>query len=340
MESGGRFVPGLLDSYRTWFTEVFLDCRDGRPGSLVYQEDTGQIVGFLGVTPQRLSFNRQPVQAAVVSNFIVDPKFRGLAGLKLFTAFLAGPQDLAIADEASEGARRLWEGLGGTTALPYSMHWFYPLRPCRFGLLVLNKTRIIPSVLERVMAPVASALDAVATRILKFPFRSIAPRFVAEELNCETLSACLSSVVRQKTLRPDYDEKSLRWLLQRAGQMQRNGRLRKILLKTEKQSIAGWYLYYVNPTAISQVIQLHAERNYASDVLDHLMNHAWREGATVLSGRLEPALTQAFSARRCIFQCGPQWMLLHSRRPELLNAFHSGDVYFSRLEGEWCTHFR
>jgi hypothetical protein len=55
---------------------------------------------------------------------------------------------------------------------------------------------------------------------------------------------------------------------------------------------------------------------------------------------MEPGMMQAFSDRNCIFHCGPQWVLVHSRRLELLDAFNTGNAGFTRLDGEWCLHFR
>jgi hypothetical protein len=150
----------------------------------------------------------------------------------------------------------------------------------------------------------------------------------------------LSEAGKKQSIRPDYDHRSLGWILERAGQMQRHGRLEKVLLKTEKQQIVGWYLYYANPGGVSEVVHLHAQPNFPHDVLDHLFRHAWGQGATALCGRMEPRMMQALADKHCVFHCGPQWVLLHSRRPELLHAFNGGNAGFSRIDGEWCLHFR
>jgi hypothetical protein len=338
----GHTSPELLDSYRAWFTQVFLNnpWRNEAVGSLVYQDEAGRITGFLGVMPQRMAWNGHPVQVAIMSNFVVDTDARGMAGMKLLGAFLAGPQDLAIADEANPDVRRIWEGLGGATSLPYSMHWYYPLRPFQFAAFIAREKKLIPGFLYRACSPAGRILDTITARVLKFPFRRSESRLSGQDLDTETLAACLSEATRKQTLRPDYDLRSLTWILQRAQQMRTNGRLQKVVLRTDKQDVAGWYLYYANPSGVSQVVQLHAKPPHTNDVLDHLFNHAWRQGATVLSGRPEPGVMQALAERNCIFRCGPEWALIHSRKPDLVNAFHRNDVYFSRLEGEWCTHFR
>jgi hypothetical protein len=334
--------PELLDAYRTYLTQVYLNnpWRDDAVSPLVYREDGGKISGFLGVVPRRMSMNGHSLQAAITTNFAVDARSRGFVGVALLTAVLAGPQDLTIADESNATSRAIWEALGGTTSLLYSMRWFYPLRPCRFALFVVRKKKLVPSFIPAVAAPVARALDALAARILIRPLRSPEDRFFSEDMDYETLSSCLSEEKEKQSLRADYDDHSLSWVLQRADQMPRNGCLQKVLVKTERQEIAGWCLYYLNPGGVSEVVQFHAKTRFAHDVLNHLFYRAWRQGATLLSGRMEPHLMQEFSDKHCLFHCGPQWLLVHSRRPELLRAFDRDDVCFSRLDGEWCFHFQ
>jgi hypothetical protein len=334
--------PELLAAYRAYFTQVFLSnpWRSNSADSLVYEEKSGRITGFLAVMPRRMLFDGQVLQARITSQFVVDPAFRGCVGLKLLNAVLDGPQDITIADESNADSRKLWEGLGGATSHLYSMRWFYPLRPCRFALAVSRKKQLLPRFASALAEPAARTLDFVAARVLSLPSLPNSPKVFGQDLDCETLSACLSGAGGDKSIRTDYDHRSLNWLLERACQMSQCGDLHKVLVKTEKQGIAGWYLYYASPKGVSEVIQLHARPNFSHDVLDHLFHHAWGQGAIALSGRMEPGMMQAFSDRHCLFHCGPQWVLVHSRRPELLHAFNGGTAGFSRLDGEWCLHFQ
>jgi len=294
----------------------------------------------LAVAPRRLTINGKAVHARITSQFVVDPEFRGFAGVKLLSAVLAGPQDICIADESNADSRILWRRLGGVTSPLYSMRWIYPLRPCQFALFVTRKKTLLPGIVSAASTPLARTLDALAGRILKFPACPSEPRLYGEDLTCETLVTCLSEAGRKQSIRPDYDYRSLSWVLQRAEQMHAKGRLQKVLLKTAKRETAGWYLNYLNPAGLSEVLQVHANTPFAHDVLDHLFHHAWRRGATALSGRMEPGLIQAFSDKHCLFHCGPEWLLVHSRRPELVQALDRGNAGFSRLDGEWCLHFR
>src|SRR3989475_11574528 len=128
----GRTDAAGLDSYPAYFTRVFLDnpSRDVRLSSLVCEEGGGRIVGFLGVVPRGMSMNGQRLLAAISSQFVVDPAGRaGVVAVRLAKAFLDGPQDLSISDEATDVSRRIWEGLGGTTSLLHRIHLTPPPRP-------------------------------------------------------------------------------------------------------------------------------------------------------------------------------------------------------------------
>jgi hypothetical protein len=332
--------PELLQSYQRYFSEVFFNnpCPERTNQCLVYQERSGRITGFLAVMPFRMRFCGEALQAVITSQFVVDEDSRGCAGLKLLGSVLAGPQDITLADESNANSRKVWHGLGGTTSHLYSLQWIYPLRLCQSAFWLARKERFLSRILF-VLRPVSQIVDGVARQLGKFP-RVRASRLIAEQLDCESLAICLSEAGCRQTLRPEHSIRSLRWLLQRAGQLHRNGRLQKVLLKTSKKEIVGWYIYYANREGLSDVIQLHAKSNYSHDVLDHLIFHAREQGAMALTGRMEPSMMQAFSDRHCVFHCGPQWVLVHSRRPELVNAFNSGNAGFSRLDGEWCLHLQ
>src|SRR5579862_6063959 len=76
--TGDSSSSHLQESYRSYFEQIFLHnpwCDSTMP-SLVYEETNGDIVGFLGVQPRRMSMNGRPVRAAVSSQFIVDPACR------------------------------------------------------------------------------------------------------------------------------------------------------------------------------------------------------------------------------------------------------------------------
>jgi hypothetical protein len=330
----------LARSYRAYFEQIFLrhPSRSEDLSSLVYEESDGTICGFLGVLPRPMSMNGRPIRAAVSSQFIVDPARRStLAGVQLLKTFLSGPQELSIADEANDVSRRLWESCGGSTALLYSLYWLHLLRPTKFVLSRLSK---LPARGRQVLTPLCLLIDAVTARMPQSPFRQSVPSVFGEDLSRDTLLACLAQFPQAYSLRPEYDERLLQWLFDALARDRGSGSLRKVAVRDAAGKILGWYLYHVARGGMGEVLQIGADDNSIRTVLDHLFHDAWRQGATALSGRLEPRFMQQFREKTSQFHHRDYWVLAHSNRPEVLQAIHRGDAFLTRMEGEWGMRFR
>src|SRR5262249_52941386 len=88
-----RDAPPLLERY---LRELFLDhpWRDPETTSRVFVGADGQVHGFIGVLPVRMSFHGQPVRAALASSLVVDnPAQNPMVGARLLRSYLTGPQE-------------------------------------------------------------------------------------------------------------------------------------------------------------------------------------------------------------------------------------------------------
>jgi hypothetical protein len=334
-----RMSASMLDRYRVYFDEVFLKPVAGREdlGSLVYEEE-GRITGFIGSAPRHMIMNGRPAIARVSTQFVVHPRSRGVAGVKLLKAFFAGPQDFAIADESNSTARILWMGLGGATCGIPSILWNYPLRPWSFGLYALGQYRRTTRRLGRVAMPVAQTLDAITARVRLNPFAVSPPASTGATMDADALGACLSGMA-DKSLRPCYDSRSLSWVLARAAGARTNSGIEAVAVRSDKGQIIGWYVCSISTEGICEVLQFHAAKGSTERVFGHLLHHAAQSGATAVAGRLDYGLMEAVSGCRCLMHSGP-WVLVQSPNPEIVRAFERGDAFFSRLEGEWCLRFQ
>ncbi len=330
----GSRLAGSAGTVESYLAEIFClnPWRDEALPSLVYEEPDGGIIGCLGVVPRPMSMNGRSLRLAISHTFMVDPDRRATpAGIQLLQAFLSGPQDLSLA-EGNDTSRKIWEGFGGATSLLYSLRWARPLRPARYILAVMRR-RGWSALWESALRPLLSVTDAVATRAA---FRPSAPRLWAAELTEETFLAGLALVSGDRSLRPEYDARSLKWLLELLARKTGRGEFRKVVVRDGRGDTAGWYLYYLNPGGLSEVVQVAARPDSMREVLEHLFHDAWRGGAVAVSGPLDPGALRTAPDRYCFFHHdGGVWMLVHSRRPGVLEAIHRGDAFLSRLEGEW-----
>jgi hypothetical protein len=323
--------------YAAYFTDVFLEnpAGTGRLGSLVYENDEGQIEGFLGVVPRTVVLGCCRYEAAVSSQFMVDASPRlAVIAVTLVKAYLEGPQDLSIADEATAAARNVWERLGGSTALLNSLYWTRALRPARLALSFARQ-RPSPNPLAMAAVPLGSAVDAFAAHLPGSRFRQRDAALQAEELTPRTALTYAPELFRG-SLWIEYDERTFQWLLNRAAT--RSGRLITAAFR-DGLDIVGWYICHLDNRGQGQVVHLAATAASIERVLDHLFHQAWQHGAISLTGRLDPRFMQALSDRHCLFHRRGPWVLIKSTNPELLSSLHMGSAAISPLDGEWSLRF-
>lgn len=304
-------------------------------------EEEGRICGLYAVLPRRMLLHGRPIRVAVGCQFMVDPaKRHSLTALQLLQACISGPQDLTLADGANDQARRMWIGLGGTTPLLYGLHWIRPLRPARHLLSVLKSRGVLSPALTLAARPLGAVADALAARLRPNRFLEEAHGVAEEALDPVTMLAHMPDVMHGCALRPAYDERSLAWLLQQAAADTRHGELRARAVRDTRQRLLGWYVYYVQPGGLSEVLQLAAREGAFDCVLQRLLADAWRHGAAAVRGRLEPRFARQLSDRHCWLRMEGPWTLVHSRRAEVIDAIQQGDAFLSRLEGEWWMRFQ
>jgi hypothetical protein len=315
---------------------------DSAPSSLVYEGKSGRIVGFLGVIRRKMSVCGQPIRVAFGGNFVVHPEVRSsLAGLRLLGTYMAGDQDLSQTDSANDVSRNLLDRLGFRSIVPFSIHWARPLRPAHYAVYAMSRLTgpVLSASLTFAAKPFCSVLDSIAARLAFSPSRQTKPPLHAAELDVETLLHCLAEFRGGYSLWPEYDVHSLKWLLTFMERMHACGELRKVVLRDDSQKILGWYLYYLKPGAVGEVVQIGGERQFIKDILDHLFYDAWNHRVIGLHGVVQSHLMADFSEKNCFFTCRGGWMVAHSRKPELLELLNRGDAFLSRLDGEWCLGF-
>jgi hypothetical protein len=331
--SGSWRAPAGLAGY---FEDTFLDYpwADPEIPSLVYAED-GRITGFLGSNVRRFTYDGDPVRLAISGQLVTDPEVRSrAAGAFLLKRYLDGPQDLTITDTASDTARRIWEGLGGETLHLGSIGWarlFSPLRSVWDFRSRSHRGRLTP-----VVRPGLPAVDAVGSLVARRALKVDASESVTEPLTPEAMGDNLEAITRPYRLRPAYDDRAgTAWLLEQIARVRERGELIARLVRTSDGRAQGWFVYYHRPGGIAQALGVAGAGDDVGDVLDALLADARARGAVAVQGRVEPHLLERLPARRALFHKSGYLPLIHSRRPELLHAIHSGRALLTRVAGEW-----
>ncbi len=333
-------APKALADY---FEDIFFRSpwRDDKLPSLVYDDDAYGPLAFLGVMPRTMSFRGHPITVAVATQLAEDERARpAYAAVKLVKQFFAGPQDLSYSDGANESSERLWRASGGHVALLYSLDWTRVLRPAQFARVLLEPRPPFRR-LAKLLPPLCSGFDALVLRSRLGSYwqpEPVSENHGDDEPADEILYSCVRQFSADRQLRPEYDLPSFRWLLSRAAEKKMYGKLRKRVVFGPAGAIEGWYLYYLKPGRVGEVLQFGGRPRSIPKVLDHLMSDAWRHGAVAVSGEMEPSFAKQLAKQRCSFA----WtggVLAQSKNPEIIQAIQAGDAFLSRLEGEWWARF-
>jgi hypothetical protein len=336
----GPSPPALRDFFRKLFFEN--PWFDKSLPSLVYEGENKQVVGFLGVVPRIMSFRGEPIRAAFGSNLAVYPENRAsLAGFHLVKAYLEGKQDLSLTDTANNVTANIQKELGAATLGLETIHWARPLRPTQYALefLAHRKERRASNTAKFLAKPLSFITDKIGAAIFDDQFRNNSHDLKGEDLDAEELLGNLSQLGSEYSLRPTYDQSTLVWLLNFMDEMKAFGELRRRTLRNNHNKIVGWYIYYLKPGAIGEVVQVGSKRHFGKEVYNHLFQDAWRHGAIGLHGRVEARWLRDLFETGCVFYRGGRWMQAYSRRPELIGLLQSNDTLLTRLDGEWCLSF-
>jgi len=307
--------------------------------SLVYEGKKSEIVGFLGIIARKMSLCGQPIRVGYGGNFIVDPNARAsLAAQRLLGTYLNTKYDIWQTDSANDVSRKLLERIGFRTIPALNLHWLRPLRPTSYAVCAVTRASnsSVWKSLKVLSKPFCSLADIVATGFAASPFHQGQPRLHGAELDVETLHQCLLDFRDGYSMWADDDVGSLQWLLDFMNRGTVRGRLRQVLLRDDKGKVSGWYIYYLKPGGIGEVVQVGSSKRSTKDVIDHLFHDAFQQGVIGLHGVVDRRRMADFSDKGCLFTCRGGWNVAFSRNREILDVLERGDAFITRLDGEWC----
>lgn len=334
-QRNGNHAPGELEAYFDWvfFQNPWYD--DELP-SWVHVSDDGVIDGFVGVQPKRLRFRGRRIRVITATKLMAARTATPLVASRLLRRVLAGPQDLLYSDISNDAGRRIFEALGGSTIMLYSLKWQRPLRPARHAIAWL-RARGAPGFATQLLGPIGSAADSLLSRRGPIQSPAMPDGYSVEDLSLEVLSERLRDLVGNRPLHPEYDARWLDWVLRVAQQTRPRAVFRRRLVRDAHQHPVGWFLYFMEPDAggMAEVLQIVAGKHQQVAVFDALLADARDAGGTMLTGRLEPSMVQEMAARHCVFRRADHWTLAQTNDAEILATIASGQAFLSRLEGEW-----
>ena len=291
----------------------------------------GDLVGFLGVMPRPLRFEGRRVRSAVTTAFMVDPALRDpRVATQLMLRVFRGPQELTWTDGATDTTKRVWTGLGGHANAGLSVKWARLYAPCRVTLQGSEPGggRRWRRLAMKALCPLA---DAVARRLP--PFRPTGSELTSRDLEVAELVALHGDVAPTHPVFAEYDEPSVKWLIDFMSAYDLRGRVALRASERQDGTVVGWNVRYTRHGGIDDVMQLAARPGAMGLVLRDVLADAHAHGAAAVQGRLEAAVIPHVWDAQCVGKRGG-WMVYATEDPALERAMAAGTVFLSPLDGE------
>ncbi len=326
-QSAQESDAALARYYHTLFFEN--PWHDGRYPCFLQEGSAGEVLGFVGSIPRPMLLGAERLTAVIATELMVAPEARGFIGLKLLRRLFDGAQHLTYSDRGNDQARALYEGLGGSAALWYSLYWSASLDGSRlsFDTALAGSPR---NVAVRTLRRASRLLD----RLSKGSRTQNRISTRDELLTPETVMSLMRRLAGKNTLVPEYEAHSFGWLMQRLAETRKFERVVTAQVIHEGEAI-GFFVYVIRQDREIDVVQLAALPRREGLTFDHLIHHAAAEGGAVLRGRFDRRLAPLISERGLPLTLGQPWTLVRSGRPDVAAQFLTGNAFFSRLDAEW-----
>lgn len=334
-------APPALEAY---LRELFLDGPlAGRETPSLVLVENGELSGFMGVLAQTFVHKGSNVRAAIGSSLMVrDYERDPLAGVRLMKAFLVGPQDVSLTETAGGPSLAIWRQLGGVLMDDHSLDWVRVLRPARFGVSMLSR-RLKPA---RLLGPVADLLDRKAVKKGP-PGQHLQWLGLAEDfrpgrqldvtpVTIDALPALIESFAGGYEVKPVWTAAEMAAVMAELPFKPQFGDMHAAAVRTSSGAAVGGFIYYLDQGRQARVVQILARRGQEGVVIDTLLGDAASKGAVAVEGRITPQTSHALMARRCFF-LHRSASAVHSRSPELVEAFVQGRGMFNGLIGEYWS---
>lgn len=299
--------------------------------SLVYEDENGGVIGFLGVTEQPMLCNGRTIIAANSSQMMVrTQKNAALASVQLLKTLMNANYDLCFADSATDLARLLWQRCGGTTAELFSLYYRQMLQPHK-----VFRNHLCGNALHKAVTPLCFVADTVLNYAPGSPFRFKKTGIEIQELETEELLALMQKTSGSLNITPVYTNDTLQWRIKLLKDERRYGPFKAVkMVKQSSGDIAGWALFHLKKGGVCEIIQLETRPGMESLIFETLCNYLWQQGGAELVGRLDPRHFGKIGFKTTLFMPGFRWMLVYSANAEILNSIKTGEAYLSRLEGD------
>lgn len=317
------------ENFDQYFQRLFFEnpYYDPAIGSIVHENDQGEIDSVIAALPIPYTVNGQSVMGRLLCAYMMKPGGSPRGAAELTLSLRPSEKTFSFSDSAAPVSLRHFEAIGGVTLGAHGLGWTRIFKTGSYATkYVANRLPFLGGLASNAAGKILNPL---------FPVSQVAkPRATVREIAQDEAISLIPVLLKSYSAYPAWTEGDFSWLLGMATENRAAGALRLFAINDPTGSPTGFFCYYRRPDGIAQVLSVIAKSGADRHAVNGMLFYLQEEGHIAARGRVDPRYLTALSQQSAMFFRLAANVCVLTARPDVLSAVQRNDIFIGGLAGE------
>lgn len=331
--------PREVENLAAYLDQLYLQGPHSSEGvnSLVYAGGGGDIGGFLGLHKTNYVLDGRRLSTCMIGSLMsARESLYSRAGAQLLWGLNELEFDIVLTDSANRRSLAFSGPLKYEVMSVNCLEWTFAFKPA--SMVAYKLLQRWPSIPSALMRPLGNAGDYLARRAVGDKLTApSSKRHSMEPTNSEGFAKAVQTLADSFRLRPEWPLEELTWILARAEETRRHGRLNYCLVRDRSGAYIGCYAFYGDAGRPAKTLQILAAEGGWGATLDSLLHTAQEMGCIGVIGQAQEALMShlfKFSGVMFYYTGGS---FVRSKDQDVIDLVHRQGILIGGLAGDRWT---
>ena len=320
------------EAFDQYFQKFFFEnpYYDPAIGSVVHENERGEIDSAISVLPIPYRVNGQSVMGRLLCAFMMKPEMSPRGAAELTLTLRPSEKILNFTDSAAPVSLKHSEAIGGITLGTHGLGWTRVFQAASYVANYVAERRPVLG------GWAASSVGKVLNPLFPVPAIRRAAKSTADvrEITQEEAISLVPGYLQSYLAHPAWTESDIGWLFQMASDNHAAGALRFCAINDRGGSPGGFFCYYRRPNGIAEILNIITKAGMEKHAVDAMLLHLQDEGHIAAQGRVDPRYLNALSQQSIMFFRLKANVCVATANADMLNAIQRGDIFIGGLAGE------
>jgi len=320
------------EAFDQYFQKFFFEnpYYDPAIGSVVHENEHGEIDSAISVLPIPYRVNGQSVMGRLLCAFMMKPEMSPRGAAELTLTLRPSEKILNFTDSAAPVSLKHSEAIGGITLGTHGLGWTRVFQAASYVANYVAERRPV------LCGWAASSVGKVLNPLFPVPAIRRAAKSTADarEITQEEAISLVPGYLQSYLAHPAWTESDIGWLFRMASDNHAAGALRFCAINDRTGSPGGFFCYYRRSNGIAEILNIITKAGMEKHAVDAMLLHLQDEGHIAAQGRVDPRYLNALSQQSIMFFRLKANVCVATANADMLNAIQRGDIFIGGLAGE------